>query len=118
VAWDFDQREDPAIAASLVGRACLRKSISKGRQPMILHHDNGSAIHAAKLGSRLEELGVLRSFSRPSGSNDNPYPDSLFRTVEYRTVYHLSQFVSKGQACQLSAAWVAASPRRGVKPEA
>jgi len=44
VAWDVDEREDPAIAAELVGRACLRERISKGRkQPLILHADNGNA---------------------------------------------------------------------------
>ena len=32
VAWDVAEREDPAIAAELVSRACLRERISKGRQ--------------------------------------------------------------------------------------
>ena len=40
VAWDVAEREDPAIAADLVSRACLRERISKGRQqPLILHAD-------------------------------------------------------------------------------
>ncbi len=74
VAWDADEREDHAIAADLVSRACLRERISKSRkQPLILHADNGNAMRAATLESRLEELGVLRSFSRPQVSNDNPY---------------------------------------------
>jgi putative transposase len=82
VAWDVDEREDPAIAVDLVSRACLRERISKTRkQPLILHADNGNAMRAATLESRLEELGVLRSFSRPRVSNDNPYSESLFRTV-------------------------------------
>ena len=82
VAWDVDEREDPAIAADLVSRACMRERISKGRkQPLILHADNGNAMRAATLENRLEELGVLRSFSRPRVSNDNPYSESLFRTV-------------------------------------
>jgi len=33
-------------------------------------------LRAATLESRLEELGVLRSFSRPRVSNDNPYSGS------------------------------------------
>jgi transposase InsO family protein len=32
----------------------------------------------------LERLGVLASFSRPSVSNDNPFSESLFRTLKYR----------------------------------
>jgi transposase InsO family protein len=104
VAWDVDEREDPAIAADLVSRACLRERISKGRkQPLVLHADNGNAMRAATLQCRLEELGVLRSFSRPRVSNDNPYSESLFRTVKYRPDYPRKPFTSKGQACQ----WVA-----------
>jgi transposase InsO family protein len=104
VAWDVDEREDPAVAAELVSRACLKERISRGRkQPLILHVDNGNAMRSATLKSRLEELGVLRSFSRPRVSNDNPYSESLFRAVKYRPDYPRRPFASKEQACQ----WVA-----------
>ena len=52
VAWDVAEREDPAIAADLVSRACLREryccaegsAYSKGRkQPLHPHADNGIA---------------------------------------------------------------------------
>lgn len=44
VAWDVAKREDPAIAADLVSRACLRERISKGRrQPLTLHAAKGNA---------------------------------------------------------------------------
>jgi transposase InsO family protein len=82
VAWDIADREDAQIAADLLSRACLRERISKGRrQTLILHADNGNAMRAATLEARLEELGVLRSFSRPRVSNDNPYSESLIRTA-------------------------------------
>jgi hypothetical protein len=56
VAWDVAEREDPAIAADLVSRACIRERISKGRkQPLILHADNGNAMRAATLEARLED---------------------------------------------------------------
>lgn len=35
----------------------------------------------------LQHLGVIPSFSRPSVSNDNPYAESLFRTLKYRPEY-------------------------------
>ena len=60
-------------------------------------------MRAATLESRLEELGVLRSFSRPRVSNDNPYSESLFRTAKYRPDYPSRPFTSKEAACQ----WVA-----------
>ena len=85
VAWDVAEREEAQIAADLVSRACLRERIGKRRpRPLILHADNGNAMKAATLETRLEELGVLRSFSRAQVSNDNPYSESLFRTVKYR----------------------------------
>ena len=101
VTWVVHEREDPAIAAELVSRACLRDQISKGRrQLLILLSDNGNAMRASTFESRLEELGVLRSFSRQSVSNGNPYSDSLFRTVKYRPAYPRKPFASKEQACQ------------------
>ena len=84
------------------------------RQPLILHADKGNAMRTATLESRLEELGVLRSFSRQRVSKDKPYSESLFRTVKYRPDYPRKPFASKQQACQ----WVAASPgfRKVVTP--
>ncbi len=107
VAWDVAEREDPAIAADLVSRACIRERISKGRrQPLVLHADNGNAMRAATLEARLEELGVLRSFSRPRVSNDNPFSESLFRTVKYRPDYPNRPFASKEEACEWVASFV------------
>ena len=107
VAWDVAEREDPAIAAALVSRACLKERISKRRrQPLILHADNGNAMRATTLESRLEELGVLRSFSRPRVSNDNPYSESLFSIAKYRPNYPRRPFASKDDACQCVASFV------------
>jgi len=46
---------------------------------------------------------VLRSFSRQRVSNDNPYSESLFRTVKYRPDYPRKPFATKEQVC----AWFA-----------
>ena len=43
---------------------------------------------------------MLRSFSRPRVSNDNPYSESLFRTVKYRPGYPNRPFTSKAEACE------------------
>jgi len=78
VAWDVEQSESAELAAQLVSRACLKERINSCRsQPLILHADNGSSIRGATLEVRLEELGVLRSFSRPRVSNDNRYSEPL-----------------------------------------
>jgi len=48
LAWDVESSEDPKLAASLIGRACLRERITRQRkQPLILHADNCNAIRAA-----------------------------------------------------------------------
>jgi transposase InsO family protein len=97
-----------------VQQACLKERYCRSRgfgsrqshqQPLILHADNGNAKRAATLESRLEELGVLRSFSRPRVSNDTPYSESLFRTVKFRPDYPSRPFASKTEACE----WVAGS---------
>lgn len=96
VAWDAAEREDTVIAADLASRACISERISKGcRQPLVLHADKGNAIRAATLEARLEELGVLRAFSRLRVSNDNRYLESLSRRFKYRSHYQKRPFASK-----------------------
>jgi len=56
-------------------------------------------MRAATLECRLEELGVLRSILRPRVSNNNPYSESLFRTVKYRADYPSKPFTSQEAAC-------------------
>ncbi len=105
VPWDVADRVEAQISADFVGRPRLRERISKGRrQPLLLHADNGNAMRAATLESRLEELGVLRSFSRPRVSNDNHYSESLFHSLKYRPDYPRRPFQSMEEACS----WVAA----------
>jgi putative transposase len=33
--------------------------------------------------AKMEELGIISSYSRPRVSDDNPYVESLFRTLKY-----------------------------------
>lgn len=40
----------------------------------------------------LQALGVMPSLSRPGVSNDNPYSESLFKTLKYRPAYPLKAF--------------------------
>lgn len=57
--------------------------------------------------AKLEELGVMPSFSRPRVSDDNPFPEALFRTLKYRPSYPDGRFASLDQARQWVAAFVA-----------
>jgi len=53
---------------------------------------------AQTMKAKLEELGVLPSYSRPRVSNDNPFSEALFRTLKYRPEWPSSGFVSLSEA--------------------
>ncbi|HEY5563014.1 MAG TPA: integrase core domain-containing protein, partial [Clostridiaceae bacterium] len=63
-------------------------------KPLILHSDNGSPMKAATFLATLEKLGVQSSFSRPRVSNDNPYSESLFKTMKYVPTFPNGGFAS------------------------
>ena len=46
----------------------------------------------------LQNLGVVASFSRPSVSDDNPYSESLFKTLKYCPKYPSKGFDSIDEA--------------------
>jgi putative transposase len=52
----------------------------------------------------MQALGVMPSFSRPSVSNDNPFSESLFKTLKYCPQYPTKPFAS----VEAARAWVAA----------
>ncbi len=51
----------------------------------------------------LQALGIMPSFSRPAVSNDNPYSESIFKTLKYRPEYPAQPFANLIEARQ----WVA-----------
>jgi putative transposase len=85
VGWQVYEAESSALAADLMTDICRREGVK--RQQVTLHSDNGSPMKGATLLATLHALGVIPSFSRPSVSNDNPYSESLFRTLKYRPEY-------------------------------
>lgn len=85
VACQVYDSESGERAADLITDACIREKISKDQ--ITLHSDNGSPMKSATMLAKLQDLGVMPSFSRPSVSNDNPFSESLFRTLKYRPEY-------------------------------
>jgi len=85
VGWQVYENESSAQAADLMTDICQREGIKPNQ--VILHSDNGSPMKGATMLATLQQLGVIPSFSRPSVSNDNPYSESLFRTLKYRPDY-------------------------------
>lgn len=85
VGWNIHSEESSAHASNLFKQICLNEAINPNQ--LALHSDNGAPMRGASLQSMLESLGVAASFSRPSVSNDNPYSESLFKTLKYRPDY-------------------------------
>ena len=85
VACQVYEYESGDLAAELITDACIREKIPK--KQITLHSDNGSPMKSAAVLAKLHDLGVMPSFSRPGVSNDNPFSESLFRTLKYRPEY-------------------------------
>ena len=98
VAWEVHEDERAEHASKLIDKACLKHGIK--RDQLTLHSDNGSPMKGATMLTTLQRLGVMPSFSRPSVSDDNPYSESLFRTLKYSPAYPSKPFADIHQARQ------------------
>jgi len=92
VGYSVREKEFSDYAALLVDEACQREGVR--RNTLVLHQDNGSPMKGATLKATLDKLGVTASYSRPHVSDDNPYSESLFRTMKYRPEYPSKAFAS------------------------
>ena len=90
VCWHVFDQESSQLASELITEACFREHIKKDQ--ITLHSDNGSPMKGFTMLAKLEELGVMPSFSRPSVSNDNAFSESLFKTLKYRPEYPENKF--------------------------
>lgn len=92
VGYRVETYESAELAAQLAHDICLAEGIQPGQ--VALHSDNGGPMKGATMLATLQALGVCASFSRPNVSNDNPFSESLFRTLKYRPGYPSRPFES------------------------
>jgi len=104
VGWQVYDTEDSERASDLMREICLREGLAPGQ--VVLHSDNGGPMKGATMLATLRELGVAPSFSRPAVSDDNPYSESLFRTLKYRPQYPRQSFKSLAHARAWAARFV------------
>ena len=95
------QGESAEQAAALLEDICRRQGISPNQ--VTVHSDNGSPMKGETMLATMQRLGVAHSRSRPAVSNDNPYSESLFKTLKYRPKFPLKPFADLLQARR----WVA-----------
>ncbi len=65
--------------------------------PQVVHADRGTSMTSKTVAALLSDLEVTRSHSRPRVSNDNPYSESLFKTMKYGPTFP-ERFASLGDA--------------------
>ena len=101
VGWTVETCESKELSSALIQRVCAELGVDP--ENLTLHADNGGPMKGSTMLATLQRLGIAASFSRPHVSNDNPFSESLFRTLKYRPEYPNKPFSSLKEA----RAWVA-----------
>ena len=96
VGWAVHQQECMEYAAELIRRTARAEDVQLDQ--LTLHSDNGGPMKGSTMLATLQALGIVPSFSRPKVSDDNPYSESLFRTLKYRPGYPDGPFESLAAA--------------------
>lgn len=102
VGWRIHETQSDDFASALIEETCFMEGILPS-DLLVLHSDNGSAMKGSTMLSTLHRLGVVPSFSRPHVSDDNPYSESLFKTLKYVPYYPSKPF----ETCHSASEWVA-----------
>lgn len=105
VGWTLEESECSSHSSRFLKAACEREGIAEG--DLVIHSDNGGPMKGATLLATLQALGVATSFSRPSVSNDNPFSESLFRTMKFRPAFPDGPF----ESIEAARAWMTAFAR-------
>ena len=105
VGAEVHEVEDDALAATLIERCCKEQRVR--RDQLVLHSDNGGAMKGNTMLAKLQQLGVMPSFSRPRVSDDNAFAESVMRTVKYHPSYPDRPFADLAAGRQWVAAFVA-----------
>ncbi len=90
VGWEIHLAESGWLGADVIEKAALRERLHG--KPLVLHSDNGSPMRASVLLTKLYELGITASNSRPRVSDDNAFIESLFKTLKYTPRYQTGGF--------------------------
>ena len=80
--WKIADRASADLAKQLIEESCERQKIVPGQ--LTIHADRASAMTFQSVALLLSDLGVVKTPSRPSVSDDNPYSEAHFKTLQYR----------------------------------
>ena len=82
VGWMVARHETAHLADRLIAATCLKQGITP--QQLTIHADRGAPMRSTLVALLFSDLGIDASHSRPRVSNDNPFSDAQFRTLQYR----------------------------------
>lgn len=82
VGWMVAHRESAQLAKKLIAESARKQAIEPGQ--LTVHADRGSSMTSKPVAFLLADLGVTKTHSRPSVSNDNPFSEAQFKTLKYR----------------------------------
>ena len=82
VGWMVAPRESAALAERLIAATCIKEAIRPDQ--LTLHADRGPSMTSKPVAFLLADLGITKTHSRPSVSNDNPFSEAQFKTMKYR----------------------------------
>ena len=102
MGFEVYEHESGDLAANLLQRIVMQEQCFKKPISVVLHSDNGAPMKSQTLKAKMEEMGVISSYSRPRVSNDNPFSEALFRTLKYCPMWPSNGFKSLEDA----RAWV------------
>ena len=85
VGWLLADREDALLAEQVLADATQRAGVPPSQ--LTIHADRGAPMTSKAVAELLLDLGVRRSHSRPTVSNDNPYSEAQFKTMKYGPTY-------------------------------
>ena len=85
VGWMVADRESDVLAERLLAETIGKEHIST--DGLTVHADRGSSMRSNLVAQLLSDLGVTKTHSRPYTSSDNPFSESLFKTLKYRPVF-------------------------------
>ena len=96
VGAEVHEEESGSHASALLERTLIAEQSTCCQ--LVMHSDNGAPMKSQTLRIKMYELGITPSYSRPRVSDDNPFPESLFRTLKYCPQWPSQGFASLEEA--------------------
>lgn len=81
VGWTVARHESSTLVKTLIRQACRRQAVNTTK--LKIHSDRGAPMTSKTVALLMSDLGIVKSYSRPQVSNDNPYSESHFKTIKY-----------------------------------